>query len=135
MSYELSLAGAEQDVAMQRFPSGKIPLGGEWLPYYEWMPVSQMGGVHIDVPALPRLAPPACSRPAPFEWRDSISCASRGWFVTSARPRSFSHQRNAGMSTVERYAEVLGYKVQYHLIPVEEADDLDAVVVHPPTAG
>jgi uncharacterized protein (DUF885 family) len=57
VSYELSLAGAEQDAAMQRFPAGKIPLGGEWLTYYEWMPVSQMGGVHIDIPALPRLAP------------------------------------------------------------------------------
>ena len=30
---------------------------GEWLTYYEWMPVSQMSGVHIDIPALPRLAP------------------------------------------------------------------------------
>jgi uncharacterized protein (DUF885 family) len=57
VSYDLSLAGAEQDVALQRFPAGKIPLGGEWLTYYEWMPVSQMGGVHIDIPALPRLAP------------------------------------------------------------------------------
>lgn len=42
---------------------------------------------------------------------------------------------DARMSTIERYAEVLGYKVQYHLIPVEEADDLDAVVVHPPATG
>ena len=57
VSYDLALAGAEQDVAMQRFPAGKIPLGGEWLTYYEWMPVSQMSGVHIDIPALPRLAP------------------------------------------------------------------------------
>jgi uncharacterized protein (DUF885 family) len=57
VSYDLALAGAEQDAAMQRFPAGKIPLGGEWLTYYEWMPVSQMSGVHIDIPALPRLAP------------------------------------------------------------------------------
>ena len=28
VSYDLSLAGALQDVAMQRFPAGKIPLGG-----------------------------------------------------------------------------------------------------------
>ena len=41
-------------MALQRFPAGKIPLGGEWLTYYEWMPVSQMGGVHIDIPACPR---------------------------------------------------------------------------------
>jgi uncharacterized protein (DUF885 family) len=57
VSYDLALAGAEQDVAMQRFPAGKIQLGGEWLPYYEWMPLSPMGGVHVDIPALPRLAP------------------------------------------------------------------------------
>ena len=57
VSYDLSLAGALQDVAMQRFPAGKIPSGGEWLTYYEWMPLSQMGGVHIDLPALPRLMP------------------------------------------------------------------------------
>jgi hypothetical protein len=43
VSYDLALAGAEQDVAMQRFPAGKTPLGGEWLTYYEWMPLSQMG--------------------------------------------------------------------------------------------
>jgi uncharacterized protein (DUF885 family) len=28
VSYDLSLAGAVQDVAMQRFPAGKIPSGG-----------------------------------------------------------------------------------------------------------
>jgi uncharacterized protein (DUF885 family) len=57
VSYDLSLAGALQDVAMQRFPAGKTPSGGEWLTYYEWMPLSQMGGVHLDLPALPRLMP------------------------------------------------------------------------------
>ena len=57
VSYDLALSGAVQDVAMQRFPAGKLQLGGEWLTYYEWMPVTQMSGVHIDVPALPRLAP------------------------------------------------------------------------------
>ena len=36
---------------------GKIPLGGEWMPYLEWTPVTPMGGVHVDIPALPRLAP------------------------------------------------------------------------------
>lgn len=55
VSYDLALAGAQQDVAMQRFPAGKISSGGEWLTYYEWMPLSQMHGVHLDVPALPRL--------------------------------------------------------------------------------
>lgn len=42
---------------------------------------------------------------------------------------------DARMSTVERYAEVLGYKVQYHLIPAAQADRLDPVVVHPPAAA
>ena len=43
---------------------------------------------------------PSCSRPRPSEWRRSISAASCGWLVTIARPRSFSHQRNAGMSSL-----------------------------------
>jgi hypothetical protein len=42
---------------------------------------------------------------------------------------------DARLSTIERYAEVLGYRVQYHLIPTNEADDLDAVVVHAPAAA
>ena len=42
---------------------------------------------------------------------------------------------DARISTVERYAEVLGYKLQYHLIPAAEADGLDPVVVHPPAAA
>ena len=49
---------------------------------------------------LARLAPSACSRPRPSEWRRSSSSASRGWLVTIAAPRSFSHQRNAGMSSL-----------------------------------
>jgi len=57
VSYDLSLAGALQDVALERFPAGKIPEVGGWLSYYEWMPVSQMGGVHLDIPALPRVVP------------------------------------------------------------------------------
>ena len=57
VSFDMALAGAMQDVAMQAFPAGKLPSGGEWLTYYEWMPLSQMHGVHLDVPALPRLAP------------------------------------------------------------------------------
>src|SRR3954464_14118169 len=47
-----------------------------------------------------RLAPFENRRPRPLEWRRSISIASRGWFVTIALPRSFSHQRNAGMSSL-----------------------------------
>ena len=43
VSYDLVCRDAEQDVALQRFPAGKIPLGGEWLTYYEWMPVSPDG--------------------------------------------------------------------------------------------
>jgi uncharacterized protein (DUF885 family) len=57
VSYDLALHDAEQDLAFQRFPAGKIPSGGEWLTYAESMPVSQMGGVHLDIPALARLAP------------------------------------------------------------------------------
>jgi uncharacterized protein (DUF885 family) len=57
VSYDLSLAGAQQDVALHRYPAGKIPSGGEFLPYYEWTPLSQMAGVHLDIPALPRLVP------------------------------------------------------------------------------
>lgn len=45
-----------------------------------------------------RLAPSPCSRPLPSERRRSSSSASRGWLVTMGRPRSFSHQRKAGMS-------------------------------------
>jgi predicted transcriptional regulator len=37
---------------------------------------------------------------------------------------------DAKISTVERYADTLGYVVQYHLIPAEDADDSPAVVVH-----
>lgn len=38
---------------------------------------------------------------------------------------------DARMSTIDRYAEVLGYRVQYHLIPKAVAADEDAVIVHP----
>ncbi len=34
------------------------------------------------------------------------------------------------MSTVDRYAESLGFVVQYHLIPVAKANGSPAVVVH-----
>jgi predicted transcriptional regulator len=37
---------------------------------------------------------------------------------------------DAKMSTVDRYAESLGYVVQYHLIPAEDGTDEPAVVVH-----
>jgi seryl-tRNA synthetase len=42
---------------------------------------------------------------------------------------------DARLSTVDRYAEALGYRVQFHLIPADEADDLDPVVIHPPAAA
>lgn len=37
---------------------------------------------------------------------------------------------DAKISTVDRYAESLGYVVQYHLIPAEDGTDEPAVVVH-----
>jgi len=44
LSYDLFLRETEQSVALQRFHS-------------EWMPISQMSGVHISIPELPRLVP------------------------------------------------------------------------------
>lgn len=37
---------------------------------------------------------------------------------------------DAKISTVERYADTLGYVVQYHLIPADEGVSAPAVVVH-----
>jgi predicted transcriptional regulator len=37
---------------------------------------------------------------------------------------------DAKISTVDRYAETLGYVVQYHLIPAADGADQPAVVVH-----
>jgi predicted transcriptional regulator len=37
---------------------------------------------------------------------------------------------DAKVSTVDRYAESLGFVVQYHLIPTAEADNAPPVVVH-----
>jgi predicted transcriptional regulator len=37
---------------------------------------------------------------------------------------------DARISTVDRYADCLGFKVQYHLIPASEAGDAPSVVVH-----
>jgi uncharacterized protein (DUF885 family) len=56
LSYDLFRRAAELSVSLQRFPAVLIPLGGFLTPY-EWMPVSQMDGVQIDIPGLPRLAP------------------------------------------------------------------------------
>jgi uncharacterized protein (DUF885 family)/dienelactone hydrolase len=56
LSYDLFRRAAEQGVALQRFPAGTIPIGGFLLPY-EAMPITQMGGVQIDIPELPRVAP------------------------------------------------------------------------------
>ena len=44
LSYDLFLREAEQSVALQRFPS-------------ECLSISQMAGVHITIPELPRVAP------------------------------------------------------------------------------
>jgi uncharacterized protein (DUF885 family) len=46
VSYDLYRRGAEEAVALQRFPSS-----------LELMPVSQMNGVHHEFPQLPRIAP------------------------------------------------------------------------------
>ncbi len=56
LSYDLFRRAAEETVERQRFPAGKISVSGFLVPY-EWMPVCQMGGVHITIPELPRLAP------------------------------------------------------------------------------
>lgn len=37
---------------------------------------------------------------------------------------------DAKISTVDRYAESLGYVVQYHLIPADDGSDEPAVIVH-----
>jgi transcriptional regulator with XRE-family HTH domain len=37
---------------------------------------------------------------------------------------------DARISTVDRYADCLGFMVQYHLIPSAEADGAPSVVVH-----
>ena len=39
---------------------------------------------------------------------------------------------DAKMSTVDRYAESLGFVVQYHLIPTAKADKVPSVVVESP---
>jgi predicted transcriptional regulator len=41
-----------------------------------------------------------------------------------------SSAADAKISTVDRYADSLGYVLQYHLIPVDEGVDAPAVVVH-----
>lgn len=37
---------------------------------------------------------------------------------------------DARISTIDRYADCLGFMVQYHLIPAAEAGDVPSVVVH-----
>ena len=44
LSFDLFLRETEQSVALQRFPS-------------EYLAISQMGGVHLNIPELPRVAP------------------------------------------------------------------------------
>ena len=38
---------------------------------------------------------------------------------------------DAHISTLDRYAEALGYRLQYHLIPESNGNADPAVVVHP----
>ena len=42
---------------------------------------------------------------------------------------------NAKISTLNRYADSLGYIVQYHLIPTAKAETTQPIVVHTPDAG
>jgi uncharacterized protein (DUF885 family) len=56
LSYDLFLRETERSVERQRFPLGKIPLLGFPSPQ-EWAPVSQMHGVHLDIPSSPRFTP------------------------------------------------------------------------------
>ena len=61
--------------------------------------------VSSDVGASPEkrlemLTPSSASSPVPSEIRDSMSAASGGWLETTSRPRSFSYQRKAGMSSL-----------------------------------
>jgi predicted transcriptional regulator len=48
----------------------------------------------------------------------------------SAVARLENTAADARMSTVDRYAESLGFVVQYHLIPATQADSAPPVVVH-----
>lgn len=48
----------------------------------------------------------------------------------SSIARLESSATDARISTVDRYAQVLGYRVQYHLIPNNQVSD-PSVVVHP----
>ena len=57
VSYDLFRREAERSVEQQRFPMGKILRGGAFIIPSEWEPVSQMHGVHLDIPSLPRRAP------------------------------------------------------------------------------
>ncbi len=56
LSYDLFLKEAANRVALERFPAGTIPVMGFLMPY-EWMPISQMGGIHTSISELPRLTP------------------------------------------------------------------------------
>jgi predicted transcriptional regulator len=49
----------------------------------------------------------------------------------SSIARLESSATDARISTIDRYAQVLGYRLQYHLIPEAQATADPAVVVHP----
>lgn len=38
---------------------------------------------------------------------------------------------DARLSTIDRFAEALGYRVQWHLLPVQGAESEPPVVIHP----
>jgi seryl-tRNA synthetase len=38
---------------------------------------------------------------------------------------------DARLSTIDRFAQALGYRVQWHLLPVQESESEPPVVIHP----
>ena len=56
LSYDLFRRTVEQNVSLQRFPAGMTPFDGMLMPN-ERMPTTQMDGIHLDIPRLPRIMP------------------------------------------------------------------------------
>jgi len=64
----------------------------------------------------------------------SVAAAMRSSQSSIARLETSA--TDARMSTLDRYARVLGYRLQYHLIPEGQGDAFPPVVVHdPPDSG
>jgi hypothetical protein len=84
----------------RRFPSGSAPPGADGGAGAPRRRGADRAAFAPPERMFARLAPSSCSSPRPFECRRSSSAASVGWFVTIGRPCSFSHQRNAGQSSL-----------------------------------